>query len=158
MSVDASKIADLSTYLQILWSGPMQICIAIYFLYQTLGASVFGGIAVMICMVPINGFIAKKSRDLNRVQMGNKDSRTKLMDELLYGIKVIKLYAWEQPFLQRILNVRDTELYTLKKIAYLQALSTFTWSCTPFLVSFTTFAIYSVVSSEPLTSTKGNCK
>jgi ABC-type multidrug transport system fused ATPase/permease subunit len=156
MAVDASKLADLCTYLHILWSGPMQICIAVYFLYQTLGIAVFGGIAVMILMIPINGWIAKKSRDLNKIQMGNKDTRTKMMDEILSGMKVIKLYAWEQPFIQQILGVREKELSTLKRIAYLQSLSSFTWSCTPFLVSFTTFGIYSVISSEPLTSTKGN--
>jgi ABC-type multidrug transport system fused ATPase/permease subunit len=155
MAVDASKLADLCTYLHILWSGPMQICIAVYFLYQTLGVAVFGGIAVMVLMIPVNGWIAKKSRDLNKIQMGNKDTRTKMMDEVLSGMKVIKLYAWEQPFIQSILGVREKELSTLKRIAYLQALSSFTWSCTPFLVSFTTFALYSWISPEPLTSTKG---
>jgi ATP-binding cassette, subfamily C (CFTR/MRP), member 1 len=155
MSVDASKLADLCTYLNILWSGPMQICIAVYFLYQTLGVAVFGGIAVMVLMIPVNGWIAKKSRDLNKIQMGNKDTRTKMMDEVLSGMKVIKLYAWEGPFIQSILAVREKELYTLKRMAYLQALSSFTWSCTPFLVSFTTFALYSWISPEPLTSTKG---
>jgi ATP-binding cassette, subfamily C (CFTR/MRP), member 1 len=156
MAVDASKIADLTTYLNILWSGPFQIFVATYLLYQTLGPSVFGGIAVMILMVPVNMAIAKKSRQLNKVQMGNKDARTKLMDEVLNGMKVIKLYAWEKPFLEKILKVRDVELSNLKKIAYLQSASSFTWSCTPFLVSFTTFALYSLTSPEPLTSSKGS--
>lgn len=48
MAVDASKLADLCTYFHILWSGPMQIVIAVFCLYQTLGVAVFGGIAIMV--------------------------------------------------------------------------------------------------------------
>ncbi|KAJ3255495.1 hypothetical protein HK103_006226 [Boothiomyces macroporosus] len=154
MAVDASKLADLCNNMNILWSGPFQISIAVYFLYKTLGASVFGGIAIMIIMIPINGYIASVSRALNKKQMKNKDTRTKLMDEILSGIKVLKLYAWEKPFYEKINAIRELELFTLKNIAYLQCCTSFTWSCTPFLVSFTTFAIYSVFGSEPLTSTK----
>jgi hypothetical protein len=73
-------------------------------------------------MVPVNMAIAKKSRQLNKVQMGNKDARTKLMDEVLNGMKVIKLYAWEKPFLEKNLKVRDVELSNLKKILTCRAL------------------------------------
>ena len=79
MSVDASRISELFTYLHIVWSGPFQIMLAIYFLYQTLGVSVFGGVGVMILMIPVNIHLASKSRDLNKMQMKNKDGRTKLM-------------------------------------------------------------------------------
>ncbi|RKO93430.1 hypothetical protein BDK51DRAFT_7718, partial [Blyttiomyces helicus] len=58
---------------------------------------------------------------LNKMQMKNKDSRTRLMDELLNGIKVIKLYAWENPILKKVLGAREAELTTLKDIGYLAA-------------------------------------
>jgi hypothetical protein len=154
MSVDASRISELFTYLHILWSGPFQIFLAVYFLYQILGTAVFGGVGIMVLMIPVNAYLASKSRDLNKMQMKNKDGRTKIMDELLCGIKVIKLYAWERSFLKKISNIREAELHTQKSIGYLSACQTFTWSCTPFLVSFTSFGIYSLISNEPLTSTK----
>lgn len=37
MSVDAQRLMDLTTYLNMLWSAPLQIALAIYFLYQILG-------------------------------------------------------------------------------------------------------------------------
>ncbi|KAJ1552244.1 Multidrug resistance-associated protein 1, partial [Cladochytrium tenue] len=91
----------------------------------TLGPSIFAGVAVMMLAVPVNAAIAVRSRALNKVQMGNKDSRTKLMDEVLSGIKIIKLYAWERPFLKKVNNIRDKELGTLKKMGYLNAVSTY---------------------------------
>jgi ClpP class serine protease len=62
---------------------------ALYLLQTTLGPAIYAGVAVMIAMIPINGAIATYSRKLNAAQMANKDKRTKLMDELLNGIKGI---------------------------------------------------------------------
>lgn len=67
-------------------------------------------------------------------QMKLKDSRIKLMSEILGGIKVLKLYAWEPSFLKQVEGIRESELQLLRKSAYLQAISTFIWICTPFLV------------------------
>lgn len=67
--------------------------------------------------------------------MKSKDSRIKLMNEMLNGIKVLKLYAWELAFKDKVSKIRESELQVLKKAAYLGAVSTFTWVCAPFLVS-----------------------
>lgn len=68
-------------------------------------------------------------------QMKSKDNRIKLMNEMLNGIKVLKLYAWELAFKDKVSEIRESELQVLKKAAYLGAMSTFTWVCAPFLVS-----------------------
>lgn len=48
MSVDSSRLMDLTSYLHILWSGPLQISLALYFLYQTLGSCIFLGLLIMV--------------------------------------------------------------------------------------------------------------
>lgn len=54
---------------------------------------------------------------------------------MLNGIKVLKLYAWELAFKEKVSEIRESELQVLKKTAYLGAISTFTWVCAPVLVS-----------------------
>ncbi|OWF40077.1 Multidrug resistance-associated protein 1 [Mizuhopecten yessoensis] len=90
MSVDAQRFMELMTYFHTIWSGPFQIVVSLYFLWQTLGPSVLAGTGVMIVMIPVNAVIAKKSRDLQMQQMKFKDSRIKLMNEVLNGIKVCR--------------------------------------------------------------------
>ena len=63
-----------------------------------------------------------------------KDRRIRLMNEVLNGIKVIKLYAWEDHFQGDVQTIRQRELTILKYTAYLNAISSFTWTCAPFLV------------------------
>ena len=53
-----------------------------------LGVSVLAGLAIMVLMMPLNAVIAMKQRKLQVAQMGFKDARIKLMNEVLNGIKV----------------------------------------------------------------------
>lgn len=79
---------ELTTYLNMLWSAPFQMIVCLYFLWITLGPSVLAGVGVMVVLIPVNALIAKKSRTLQVTQMKHKDSRIKLMNEVLNGIKV----------------------------------------------------------------------
>ena len=49
---------------------------------------------------------------------------------------MLKLYAWELSFKDKVNVIRNLELDTLKKYAYLSAFGTFTWTCAPFMVRF----------------------
>ncbi|XP_028840817.1 multidrug resistance-associated protein 1 isoform X2 [Denticeps clupeoides] len=148
MSVDAQRFMDLITYINMIWSAPLQVILALYFLWQNLGPSVLAGVAVMVLMVPVNAVIAMKTKTYQVAQMKSKDNRIKLMNEVLNGIKVLKLYAWELAFRDKVSKIRESELRVLKKTAYLGAVSTFTWVCAPFLVALSTFAVYVMVDEK----------
>ena len=88
MSVDAQRFVELATYLHLIWSAPLQMVICMYFLWLLLGPSVLAGVAVMFLMIPLNALISKMMKAYQIVQMEHKDSRIKLMNEVLNGIKV----------------------------------------------------------------------
>ncbi|XP_034255070.1 multidrug resistance-associated protein 1-like [Thrips palmi] len=142
MSVDAQRFLDLGGLLPMVWSSPIQIILALYFLWDLLGIAVLAGLASMILLIPINGFIANKMKSLQMNQMKNKDERAKLMNEILNGIKVLKLYAWEPPFGDKINQIRLREMDVLMKSAYLQAGISFAFTVAPFLVTLVSFATY----------------
>ncbi|KAK2876925.1 hypothetical protein Q8A67_021021 [Cirrhinus molitorella] len=148
MSVDAQRFMDLTTFLNMLWSAPLQIMLALFFLWENLGPSVLAGVAVMVLLIPFNAFIAMKTRSYQVEQMKYKDDRIKLMNEILNGIKVLKLYAWEVSFKEKILQIRQKELNVLRKTAYLSALSTMAWTSAPFLVALTSFAVFVTVDEK----------
>ncbi|XP_054263384.1 multidrug resistance-associated protein 1 isoform X4 [Macrosteles quadrilineatus] len=154
MAVDAQRFMDLTAYLNMIWSAPLQISLALYFLWQTLGPSVLAGLAVMIVLIPINGWVANKVKTLQIKQMKYKDERVKLMNEILSGIKVLKLYAWEPSFEQQVLKIRAKEMKVLKTAAYLNACTSFIWACAPFLVSLVTFAVYVLIDERNILDAK----
>lgn len=153
MSVDQQRLSDLTQWGQQLWSAPFQITLCMISLYHLIGVSCFAGVAAMLVMIPLNGLIARVMKRLQLSQMKFKDSRTRLMTEILNNMKSIKLYAWTSAFMDKLSHVRnDLELNNLRKIGAAQAFSTFTWSSTPFVVSCTTFAVFVAVSDRPLTT------
>ncbi|KAM6175201.1 ATP-binding cassette sub-family C member 3 isoform 2-T2 [Erethizon dorsatum] len=148
MSVDAQRFMDVFPFLSLLWSAPLQVILAIYFLWQILGPSVLAGVALLVLLIPLNSAVAMKMRTYQVQQMKLKDSRIRLMTEILGGIKVLKLYAWEPSFLEQVEGIRQGELQLLRKGTYLQAISTFIWVCTPFLVSLISLGVYVCVDQN----------
>lgn len=148
ISADAQRFNDVTNFIHLLWSCPLQIALAIVFLWMELGPSVLAGLAVMVLMVPINALLATKSRKLQIKNMKFKDNRLKIMNEILNGIKILKLYAWEPSFQMQVEDIREKELRVMKRFAYLSSVSTFIFSCAPALVSLATFAVFVGVSQE----------
>ncbi|KAJ6164592.1 Metal resistance protein YCF1 [Penicillium chermesinum] len=153
MAVDQQRLTDLTQFGVQLVSAPFQIVLCMISLYNLLGPSMFAGVGVMIFMIPVNGMIARMMKKLQVVQMQNKDSRTRLMTEILNNMKSIKLYAWNTAFMNKLSHIRnDLELNTLRKIGATQSVANFTWQSTPFLVSCSTFIVFVLISKVPLTT------
>jgi len=64
MSVDTQRVVQLFNSLHRVWSTPIEVCIAIYFLYVTMGAATLAGVAVMLLLIPLNVLIGRISRQL----------------------------------------------------------------------------------------------
>lgn len=148
MSADAQRFMDMANFVHQLWSSPLQIILSIVFLWGELGPSVLAGLAVMVLLIPINGFLVNKSKHIQVRNMKNKDERMKIMGEVLNGIKILKLFAWEPSFEKRINEIRACELKDLLKFSYLQSVSIFVFTCAPFLVSLASFAVYVLVDEN----------
>ena len=76
----------------------------------------------MFFLIPINGKIFILLNQIRKKKVKVTDIRVKLMNEILSGIRVIKYYAWESAFSEKIEIVREEELQLLKQLAYVVAI------------------------------------
>ena len=58
-----------------------------------------------------------------------------MINEVLSGIKVVKLYAWEIPMEEHIESIRNKELHYIKKIALVSNIIDAFTTSSPFFVS-----------------------
>ena len=87
--------------------------------------------------------------------MKEKDKRSKLVDEILNGIKIIKLYSWEDSFKEKITAIRNREVGYLEKTSYYIVGIAMAFSCASFLVSLALFATYLLIDpNNVLTANK----
>ena len=64
MAVDTQKVMDMVHFFNHMWSAPLEICLAIYFLYAIMGVSVLAGVAVLVLLIPANVIITNKIKKL----------------------------------------------------------------------------------------------
>jgi len=148
MSTDAQRLMDLATYFTQIWSSPLQIAIAIGLLYQQLGWCAFVGLAVLLILMPINFVLGGIIRKITINNMKTKTKRIKKTNELLTGIKVLKLYAWEEAFEIIIEELRNNELKNLWKTGKISAWTSLIWGGSSTIVSLITFFVYIVTGTE----------
>jgi ATP-binding cassette subfamily C (CFTR/MRP) protein 2 len=65
------------------------------------------------------GFVFTYLATLRKGILKQSDRRVKLMNEILSGIKIIKLYCWDLAFADKVQDVRIDEVKLLAKLAYL---------------------------------------
>lgn len=148
MAIDCDRFMMVTSQIQQYWSSPFQVSLALIFLFNTLGLSAIPGVIIMIIFVPLSIFSSVLARRFMNEQMTLKDQRTKMINEILNGIKVIKLYAWEVPMLETIERIRKKELLCIIKAGLIRVvLDTFNFA-SPFLVALGSFATYTAISED----------
>ncbi|KAG6582881.1 ATP-binding Cassette (ABC) Superfamily [Phytophthora cinnamomi] len=117
MSIDAQRLQELSTFINSVWFSLFQIVVACYLLWKQIGPATFAGVAVIILMLPITAGISKLMRRLQLKLMKVKDERIKICNEVLAGMKVIKLQAWEHSFTKRRIDDALSAIPSLVTVA-----------------------------------------
>lgn len=103
---------------------------------------------MILLMIPVAKAIAEFMGRQQEDLMKKRDDRTKLNSEVLSGIKIIKLQAWEESFQRRILQLRDVELRQLWRYDVGALMSNLLWGLTPLLVTLTTFGLYVYLGNQ----------
>ncbi|XP_069117983.1 ATP-binding cassette sub-family C member 10-like [Argopecten irradians] len=153
LGTDTDRMMGFCHCFHALWSLPFETMICMYILYQLVGVAMLGGLVVALVLVPINKMMSTKQIALGKVLMDEKDKRTKLMNEVLGGIKIIKLYTWEDHFKKMIEKLRDSELKIIKQRKILGAITGYLWTLTPIFMTVLTFSAYSMMGNT-LTAAK----
>src|SRR5690606_33852804 len=85
---------------QVLWSGLHQIVGCVILLYFMIGPATFVGLVVMVVTIPLQAYLQVKIRAYrDRINQAT-DRRVKVTNELLQGIRSLKMYGWEASFLE----------------------------------------------------------
>ena len=91
---------------QAIFVAPIQSVLIIYFLWEPLGLACLSGLAVIILFIPFQGIMGRMFQTVRRKTAHLTDTRIRLMSEIISGMRVIKMYAWEQPFQNLVINAR----------------------------------------------------
>uniref|UniRef100_A0A803T7F5 ATP binding cassette subfamily C member 8 n=1 Tax=Anolis carolinensis TaxID=28377 RepID=A0A803T7F5_ANOCA len=128
-----------------LWAMPVQIIVGVLLLYYLLGISALIGAAVIIVLAPVQYFVATKLSQAQRSTLEYSNERLKKTNELLRGIKLLKLYAWEHIFHSSVEETRQKEMTSLRAFALYTSISIFMNAAIPIAAVLITFIVHAHV-------------
>ncbi|CAH0722570.1 unnamed protein product, partial [Brenthis ino] len=122
LSNDIARFDSAIMFLHYLWLVPLQLAIVMYFLYEAGGYAPFVGLfGVVLFILPVQAALTKFTAVIRRRVAQRTDKRIKLMGEIINGIQVIKMYAWEKSFQHVVEVARAFELKALKKSIFVRS-------------------------------------
>ncbi len=92
--------------------------------------------------LPLLGHLMAVQLRLRKKSIAITDRRVKLMNEILQGIKAVKVYAWEKPFSAQVQKERAQEVKILKENIWAKSIFMAIMFSTPLLIAVSTFAYY----------------
>ncbi|KAK2842032.1 hypothetical protein Q5P01_012232 [Channa striata] len=131
-----------------LWAMPVQIIVGVILLYYLLGISALIGATVIAVLAPVQYFVATKLSQTQKSTLEYSSERLKKTNELLRGIKLLKLYAWERIFCDSVEETRGKELTSLQAFALYTSISIFMNAAIPIAAVLTTFVVHVHISED----------
>ena len=119
MSADANNSQERAILMLLpVIVGPFHIAICLWLIAMTIGWAMAFAFVFLLVVTPININTFKNVAKWIREATKRADKRVKLVNELISGIRIIKFYAWEKPFLKMIEKARAYEMDAIARHAY----------------------------------------
>ncbi|KAG7177781.1 ATP-binding cassette sub-family C member Sur-like, partial [Homarus americanus] len=106
-----------------IWAIPLKVSVIMVLLWVQLGISaVIAAVVGILVLTPLQCLLCKKIGAVNKNFLDVSDDRLRQTHELVTGVKLVKVHAWEDVFIKRITAVRHKELKLLQHDSILRAL------------------------------------
>lgn len=121
LSNDVNRFDYAFIYTHFIWILPLQVVVVCYLIYLKIGyAAIVGVIGIVLQTIPVQSYMSKLAARLRMKTACKTDERVRIMDEIISGMQVIKMYAWEKPFEQVVALARKNEIKCITSASYLR--------------------------------------
>lgn len=148
MSTDTFRIDQCASWFHILWSSPIQIVITLILLLINLSYSALAGFALLIVGAPILSYVVKVLAARRRKMTKITDKRVALTQEIFMGVRFVKYFGWEKPFLARLEELRRREIGAIQFLLGIRSGVMAVGITLPVFASMLAFITYSLTDNR----------
>ncbi|OXA51509.1 Multidrug resistance-associated protein 4 [Folsomia candida] len=153
LSSDVARFDFCLNFVHYLWIGPVQLLLSVWILWGYFGPTCFSGVIFLLLFTPFQSVMGHLFSKLRLKVAGKTDRRVRIMNEIINGIRVIKMYAWEIPFSKIVAESREDEIKSIGRQMSLRALNLGLYYVSSKLIIFLTLVAY-VLTGNYLTAEK----
>ena len=127
---------------------PFKLIYSVYILFSFFHESFVIGFICLIIMIYLFFVFGSKEKKYQRQMMKAADLRMNLTTQVFNIIKTIKLYVWENVFLQKIQEKRNVELDFMKNKLRMQIWSNFTYWIADVVLYSVSIVFYNLIHNQ----------
>ena len=127
---------------------PFKLIYSVYILFSFFHESFVIGFVLLIFMIYLFFVFGSKEKKYQRQMMKAADLRMNLTTQIFNIIKTIKLYVWENVFLQKIQEKRSVELDFMKSKLRMQIWSNFTYWIADVVLYSVSIVFYNLIHHQ----------
>ncbi|KAI9103116.1 P-loop containing nucleoside triphosphate hydrolase protein [Phlyctochytrium arcticum] len=141
-STDITRMVDAVTNFHFLWSAFVEAAAIVIIAFVEIRLSALPCLGFVLLLLPIQMYLGSKTNTLNRNQTAVTTTRVHIMSEILTAIKLIKFYAWESPFSEKISNIRKKEMGFIRAGMVVKAINFTVVFAVPVFVALSSLGMY----------------
>ncbi|KAK4046805.1 hypothetical protein OIV83_005800 [Microbotryomycetes sp. JL201] len=151
ISDDTNRILRMGCDSHLIYGAPLEIILALSFLYNLMGWSALVGLVILAIASPINYQLGKKSVEIARHRSAARDNRQASLQELIAAIRTVKIFGWSRAWIAKIDEKRELELRWMIKEWINQFYVVAVWVSISVIVPVISFWCYVKLQKQDLT-------
>jgi len=149
LSSDPQRFLETAPLFNQVFAAPLIIGAACYFLFKLVGTlPAIIAVSGLLALPPANFLIAGILLKIRKQRVTMMDKRTRLCNEVLLNIRIIKYFSWEKPYLEKILELRQEECRFARKELLCFATSMILKWLGPTVAMSGALIVYSILSED----------
>ncbi|XP_076633489.1 putative multidrug resistance-associated protein lethal(2)03659 [Colletes latitarsis] len=122
LSNDVNRLDYFVFSIHYLWIGPLQIFLIAYLIYREIGLGAITGMSTFLLCIPLQLYLGRKVSRLTLGSAQKTDDRLRLMNQIIAGVEIIKMYVWEVPYSLLVEKARRKEVNVIKRYSIVEQL------------------------------------
>lgn len=147
-STDCSRVDFACQWGTLALTSPFAAALCLALLIQQIQYSALVGFALLVVAMPVQGWAMKTMFMTRRQSMVWTDKRSKLINEILTSIRVVKSFAQESKFLERLSFLRMNEMKGIRKLMIIRSANNAIAFSLPVLAAVVSFIVYYSVNGK----------
>jgi ABC-type multidrug transport system fused ATPase/permease subunit len=144
MSSDSDAVTDFPQVIADLVTSAFEIVVVVGMLFYYIGWSALAALLVLFTLLPLTQYVAKRFTKLEEEMMNYRDQRVTLMSQTLSAIRVVKYFAWEKSVSREVMDIRDKELLSRRRLAKAETMASMGYLGVSTFVLFVALAAHSL--------------
>ncbi|XP_065902754.1 ATP-binding cassette sub-family C member 4-like isoform X2 [Dysidea avara] len=144
---DVQRFDQALEFIHMWWIFPLSAPLAVYLLWSEVGPSCLVGFGIMFLQPPLQYILARLYTRMWLKAAKVTDNRVRVMNEIIGGMRLIKMYAWEWAFHEYVKMIRRKESKIITKASMIRSFNQALFYSLISLLSFATFSTYTALGN-----------